>query len=159
MLLPFFWPSQIPSFIAPPRDICFALFLKWGVIWGGTRDNGAKKGWRQLPLSHVRIFSMLIRVGATSLPTWDFVAYDDRLPYCLVRDTPPERNRKYGKTKQSPRCSWILNRRNPTSHRVVRSTLMTLRQEEKKAQSLDVAKMLPCKSITYVQNSFSRMGA
>jgi hypothetical protein len=66
MLLPFFWPSQIPSFIMKDgicdderwdlrrpkkgmitmsREICFALFLKWGVIWGGTRDNRAKKGW------------------------------------------------------------------------------------------------------------------
>jgi hypothetical protein len=38
--------------------------------------------------------------------------------------------------KESPRSSRILNRRNPASRRVVRSTLMTLRQEEKKGNPL-----------------------
>jgi hypothetical protein len=33
------------SKIALRRDICFARVLKFGVILGGTRDNGAKKGW------------------------------------------------------------------------------------------------------------------
>jgi hypothetical protein len=78
-----------------------------------------------------------LRVVATILSTWDCVAYDDRL-LCFMCEMHLLSNIKNMATtkKQSPRCSRILNRRNPAQHRVVLSTLMTLRQEEKKGNPL-----------------------